>query len=237
MDAIPLLSQTKSLFQAVCGDFEGARKTQENFSRQCPVVSQVRSACEWAAGDSEAARDTQGQCLGFMSDVVDGIPAVGHVKGGLHYTFGDIEGGHKAMKSASRTTGVMGGGVVGFFVGGPAGAAAGGVAGGLAVDGLTTGIESAVHDEFRPSGMVSRVTEIVKDPKKSRTWFDTITIPMFDAMSAGKGAANLVNRISKKLAYNRNKSMITKRIGKSAYKDISKTASIARKHACTKGRR
>ena len=96
MDAIPLLSQAKSLFQAVCLDLDGARKTQENFSRQCPVVSQVRSAYEWAAGDSEAAKETQMQCLGFMSDVVDGIPAVGHTKGVIHYTFGDKEGGDKA---------------------------------------------------------------------------------------------------------------------------------------------
>ena len=36
------------------------------------------------------------QCLGFMSDVVDGIPAVGHTKGVIHYTFGDKEGGDKA---------------------------------------------------------------------------------------------------------------------------------------------
>ena len=53
------------------------------------------------------------QCLGLMNDVVDGIPAVGHAKGVIHYT--DKEGGDKAMKSASRTSGVTGGGVVGFF--------------------------------------------------------------------------------------------------------------------------
>ena len=233
MDAIPLLSQTKSLFQAVCFDFEGARRTQENFSRQCPVVSQIRSACEWAQGDSNAARDTQKQCLGFLSDVVDGIPAVGHVKGGVHYAFGDKDGGDKAMKSASRTTGVMGGGVVGFFAGGPIGAAAGGVAGGLAMDGITTGIDSAVHKEYRPSGMVAQVTEIAKDPKDPGVWFDTMAIPVFDAMtgvSAGKGAARIANKIkAKRLPYNKNKAAITKKVGKANYKHIKSTADMARK--------
>ena len=233
MDAIPFLSQTKSLFQAVCFDFDGARRTQENFSRQCPVVSQIRSACEWAQGDSKAARETQEQCLGFLSDVVDGIPAVGHVKGGIHYAFGDKDGGDKAMKSASRTTGVMGGGVVGFFAGGPIGAAAGGVAGGLAMDGLTTGIDSAVHKEYRPSGMVAQVTEIAKDPKNPGVWFDTMAIPVFDAMtgvSAGKGAARIANKIkAKRLPYNKNKAAITRKVGKANYKQIKSTADLARK--------
>ena len=82
------------------------------------------------------------------------------------------------MKSASRTTGVMGGGVVGFSVGGPPGAMAGGIAGGLAVDGLTTSIDSAVHKEYRPSGMVYQVTEIVKDPTNPGLWFDAVAIPV-----------------------------------------------------------
>ena len=234
MDAIPVLSQTKSLFQAVFGDTDGARRTQENFSRQCPIVSQVRSACEWAAWDSEAARETQQQFIGFVNDTVDGIPGVGHLKGGIHYAVGDTEGGDKAMKSASRTTGVMGGGVLGFLAGGPPGAVAGGIAGGLAMDGLTTGIDSAVHNEYRPSGMVSQVTEIVKDPTNPGLWFDTLSIPVFDGMSgvsAGKGAAKIANKIKAKiLAYNQNKAAIVKKVGESSYKDVSKAANIARKH-------
>lgn len=233
MDALPVLSQLKSLVQVTFGDAEGARRTQENFSRQCPVVSQARSFCEWASGDSEAAEETQKQCLGFMSDFVDGIPVVGHAKGGIHYACGDKEGGDKAMKSSSRTVGVLGGGVAGFFVAGPPGAAAGGIAGGLAVDGLTTGIDSAVHDEYRPSGMVSQVTEIAKNPKDPGLWFDTLAIPVFDAMSgvsAGKGAAKLANNMKKRLAYTKNKASIAKKVGKSGYKDISKTAEVARKH-------
>ena len=58
-----------------------------------------------------------------------GVPIVGHIKGGIHYACGDKDGGDNAMKAASRTIGVVGGGAVGIL-GGPAGMIAGGVAGG-----------------------------------------------------------------------------------------------------------
>ena len=52
---------------------------------------------------------------------------------------------------------------------------------------------------------------------------------------AGKGAANIVEKIKvKRLAYNKNKTAIIKKVGKPVYKDISKTADVARKHT-TKG--
>ena len=60
MDWVPLVSQMKSLGQAMLGDGDGARLTQERFSRQCPVVSQCRSLAEWSLlGDNVAARRTQ----------------------------------------------------------------------------------------------------------------------------------------------------------------------------------
>lgn len=59
IDAIPILSQFKSLFQAMSGDTAGARRTQENFSKQAPIYSQVRSAVEAIAGDKESAKKTQ----------------------------------------------------------------------------------------------------------------------------------------------------------------------------------
>jgi hypothetical protein len=40
-----------------------------------------------------------------MSRVADGVPVVGHVKGVVHYVAGDTEGGDKAMRSATRSTG------------------------------------------------------------------------------------------------------------------------------------
>lgn len=87
-----------------------------------------------------------------MENFADSVPVVGHIKGGIHYACNDQIKGDKAMKSASRTTGVMIGGSLGFIAGGPVGSVVGGVAGGTAVDGITTGVESAVHNEYRPNG-------------------------------------------------------------------------------------
>jgi len=87
-----------------------------------------------------------------VSDVADGIPVVGHVKGTVHYALGDKEAGDNAMKSASRTTAVIGGAAIG----GPAGA----IAAGAAMDGITTGIDSAVHKEYRPAGLIASGTNL-----------------------------------------------------------------------------
>lgn len=150
MDWIPIISQVKSLVQATVGDSAGAKRTQENFSQQCPVVSQLRSAGEAILYEngSERARKTQMVQLQFLFDISDGIPVVGHIKGGVHHACGDHEGGNRALKSSSRTSGVIIGGIGGFVVGGPVGAFGGSIAGGLAVDGVATGIESAVKGEY-----------------------------------------------------------------------------------------
>ena len=147
-DAFPIVSQTKSLVQWISGDSEGAKRTQENFSRQCPIISQARSAVEAISGDTDAALATQMECLNFASNFVDAVPVAGHIKGGCHYAWGDTEGGDNAMKSASRTTGAIVGGAGGFLVAGPPGAVAGGIAGAATMDGVTTGIDSAVHGEL-----------------------------------------------------------------------------------------
>ena len=91
--------------------------------------------------------------------ILDGTPVVGHMVGALHYVVGDTEGGDRIMRSASRTIGVLGGGVVGI-AGGPAGMVAGGIAGGAAADGIITGIESSIHGEFRPSGQIGTVNQL-----------------------------------------------------------------------------
>lgn len=123
-DWIPVVSQVKSFVQAVTGNTEGARQTQENFSRQCPIVSQARSAVEAITGDTDAAEQTQLEFLKNASRVVDSVPVVGHVKGGVHYVCGDTKGGDMAMK---RATGVAGGAALGLIAAGPIGAVAGGI--------------------------------------------------------------------------------------------------------------
>ena len=48
------------------------------------------------------------------------------------------------MKSASRTVGAIGDGAIGRLVAVPVGA----VAGGVSLDGVTAGVDSAIHGEF-----------------------------------------------------------------------------------------
>ena len=40
-DSVPVVSQTKSLVQAISGDAEGARKTQENFARDMGATTRA----------------------------------------------------------------------------------------------------------------------------------------------------------------------------------------------------
>ena len=108
-------------------------------------VESVNSALkDCAKFTGNCASDTVNNTGEAANDIADATPVVGHAKGGIHYAFGDRQGGDKAMKAASRTVGVIGGGFAGA-AGGPAGAIAGGVAGGAAMDGIITGADSAVH--------------------------------------------------------------------------------------------
>ncbi len=197
VDSLPVVSQTKSAVQAVFGDREGARRTQGKFLDTCPVVSQGKSLFQLATGDVKGAGETQLKFAGGVSDFVDGIPVVGHTKGAIHYACGDKEGGDKAMKSSSRTVGVVGGGVGGFLVGGPVGATAGGMAGGLLMDGITTGVDSAIHNEYRPSGTVAAVTTLANGESESVSGdiFDVVFGTAMDGV-AGLAAGEQVGRAS-----------------------------------------
>ena len=188
VDYIPIVSQVKSAVQAICGDKEGARKTQHKFTKSFPVISQIRGLVELALGDEEAAINTFKDGGAF----IDGIPLVGHVKGVVHYACGDKEGGDAAMISSSRTTGVIGGSVGGFLVGGPVGAAAGGVAAGAVMDSVTTVVDSAVHRETRTHGTINAVEQICDDPKDVWLYVYLVSIPATDAIAGyttGKGIA------------------------------------------------
>mmetsp|Transcript_132222 Transcript_132222/g.329743 ORF Transcript_132222/g.329743 Transcript_132222/m.329743 type:complete len:247 (+) Transcript_132222:42-782(+) len=68
--SVPVVSQTVSLAQVIGGDVEGARRTQEEFSRRCPIVSQVRSAVEAATGDLAGAEATQREFVGHLGETV-----------------------------------------------------------------------------------------------------------------------------------------------------------------------
>ncbi len=113
---------------------------------------------------------------------------VGHVKGGIHYLVGDEEGGDKAMKSATRTTGVVAGGVGGFFLGGPVGAVAGGVYGGAVTDMTTTLVTN------EPSGYVAAIQNAVNNPNPGDI-FDLCLMPVADGLT-GYSAGSVVRRLT-----------------------------------------
>lgn len=183
VDSIPIVSQIKSAVQAIAGDTEGAKKTQENFVDQCPVVSQVKSLVQVINHDPEGARNTQKLFAQGMGDMADGIPVVGHIKGAIEYAIGDTEAGDQSMKAASRSTAVIAGAVGGFFVGGVAGSVAGGVVAGAAMDGIITGFDSAVHHEYRPYGEVAAITNMVHGHHDAGEIFDFAAGIGFDALA------------------------------------------------------
>lgn len=115
-DSIPVISQIKSAVQAIAGDTDGAKKTQENFVNQAPIISQAKSLGEAIAGDNEAAKKTQEQFLHeFIEPVADNTPVVGHIKGGIHIAAGDTEHGEQILKGASSATAALIGGILGLF--------------------------------------------------------------------------------------------------------------------------
>ena len=119
--------------------------------------------------------------------MADGIPVVGHAKGLIHYACGDEEGGDRAMRSCTRSSGVIAGGVAGFFMGGPVGAVGGGIAAGVSMDSIAT----AVTD--RPSGYIAAVEAVQKNPSPGGI-FDLVAMPVFDGM-AGYSAGQSFNEI------------------------------------------
>ena len=164
IDSVPIFSQVKSAWQAITGDMEAARDTQVRFAQTTLVVSQVYSLVQAIAGDYAGAEETQLSFVGHVSKVVDAIPVVGHVKGGIHHLAGDEAGALRAYKSSSRSTGATGGALVGLVTAGPVGAYAGALAGGACVDVLVTSIDSAVQGEHRPFGLCRQVEDLCREP-------------------------------------------------------------------------
>lgn len=194
MDAIPVLSQTKSFIQFACGQKKEAKQTQINFSRQCPVVSQVRSAVEGIKGDKKAARETQKECGRFLLNLVNGVPVVGHIKGGIQYALGDSDAGDVALKAASHTSGVMAGGAVGFLVCGPVGAVVLGIGGGAAMDATITAVDTQIKGKLQPYGFV----EPFADPKNAGKWCDAVGGIIFDGLT-GHATGALVKHVQAKV--------------------------------------
>lgn len=102
--SIPVVSQAISLQQHISGDSEGARRTQEQFSRECIGVSQVRSAVEAGMGNNDAALATQWAFAHNMDNAVNSVPGVGHAKSAIHEACGDRGGAEKAKHMADNSS-------------------------------------------------------------------------------------------------------------------------------------
>jgi hypothetical protein len=89
MNIIPGLSQVKSFVQLVSGDKQEALATQEEFFTRCPGVSQLTPVTLLINDDAKKALDVLKKCILTVGNFLDSVPAVGHVKGGIHYLFDD----------------------------------------------------------------------------------------------------------------------------------------------------
>ena len=141
-----------------------------------------------------------------LNGLATGTPVVGHVKGVVHYAMKDKEKGDIAMKSASRTTSVMIGGIIGSL-GGPVGMVGGGIAGGAVIDSITTGIESAKEKRLVPFGQINAWVNVHKarknkDPQAILAGvLDAIITVAGDALSgytAGKNFLKIKAKIAKR---------------------------------------
>ncbi len=159
-------------------------------------MSQITSAVQAICGDEKGAQETQLEFLRALGGVVDSVPIVGHLKGAIHYAQGDKFGGDNAMKSSSRSIGVIGGGVGGFFLLGPVGAFLGGVTSGVTIDAITTIVDSTVHDEFRPNGNIALMHEIRNGKANSAGHVFDLTFGMVLDGIAGNTAGRIANQIA-----------------------------------------
>merc|ERR1719424_290865 len=100
------------------------------------------------------------------------------------------------MKSASRTIGVVGGGVAGVFAGGPVGAVVGGISGGAAMDGIITGADSAVHGEYKPHGQVAAWTAVARGEDAQSVVAGVVggvITPVFDGLAGATAGKAVVD--------------------------------------------
>lgn len=110
--------------------------------------------------------------MNFISNIINGIPVLGHMKGVIHYAVGDKDGGNKAMYLSTRASAVMAGAVVGGSVGGPAGAVGGAIYAGC----LSDTIASAAMK--KPQGIVKHCENVGRDIQQGRN-------PTVSLLSAG----------------------------------------------------
>jgi len=168
MSTIPLISQLKSLWQAITGDTAAAKKTQEDFLDA------------WENHPVEQ-----------ISELADSIPIVGHVKGLVHFAIGDTEAGAHSLEAATRTLAVVGAGALTAGTGGAAAPILAGVVAGIAADAAITGVESWRHHNYEPQGYLGAISEFKEDWRGGI--FDVVALGTGDALLGVDGSVTKTN--------------------------------------------
>ena len=161
VDATPLLSQLKSLYEVFVKE------------------------------DLITAIETQRKFLITTNATIDGIPLVGHIKGLGHYVIGDFNGGHNAMKRSSRTTVVILSGYFACTIMIPTTAtmeatitasSIGSIIGGLSMDTLITLLENVISKDGSLSGIYQKLGQVLRSPFDVGNLFDFLMGPILDGL-------------------------------------------------------
>jgi len=116
-DSIPIISQVKSLAQAIAGDMEGAKKTQEQIIRTGLIASQVNSAVVAIQGDHEEARKIQEEFGEETVVILEGTPIIGHAMSAGYAAGGDLDKAEQVALTATKSTVVAGSSLVSLACG------------------------------------------------------------------------------------------------------------------------
>lgn len=135
-------SQLTSAVQAIAGDLDEAKRTQEQF------LSKKFTYIQKSIDDNTVNKIIWNFSTGETIDSpIDSLPIIGHIKGAFHSAVGDEKRGMEIIKGATSNTIVT----VGGLLGGPAGA----VASKIVSDGILTAIDSAKSGKFTPHGVMN----------------------------------------------------------------------------------
>ncbi|EGG25176.1 hypothetical protein DFA_03424 [Cavenderia fasciculata] len=142
-----------------------------------------------------------------IEGIANYTPAIGHIKGLYHYGKGQIEKGNEAMLSSTRTSAVIGFGMMGgAYIG---------VVGGLMYDGTVTGISSANAKKYTPYGLIEPLTKIYTEKGGVDNFVEAGTGIAMDAGTAYVATivlptVKIPSSISKEVLQDNAKSYITK---------------------------
>lgn len=166
------------------------------------LVESLNNSVVACANKTAGTAETLGtRTVTALDEISDAVPVLGQGKAVVLYACGETERGDRAIKASCRSTGVILGGVAGLVTAGPPGAIAGGIAVGAAIDGITTGIDSAVNGEYRPAGQIEAWTHVARNESPSavvRGVVGALVTTVADGtagVSLGKSVVYRINRI------------------------------------------